>query len=102
MIRCDPLWRIQLADHNAFNPVSSVNTARLARSLTARATAWGWIRRRIGLPCIRLHGGPPILLIVLTVEVRAADLLEIARAGHSDPAGESKRRLIRIRMSQSS
>jgi hypothetical protein len=45
--------------------------------------------------------GPPIL-IVLTVEVTAADLLEIARAGHSDPVGESKRRLIRIRMGQSS
>jgi hypothetical protein len=39
---------------------------------------------------------------VLTVEVMAADLLEIARAGHSDPVGESKRRLIRIRMGQSS
>jgi hypothetical protein len=37
MIRCDPLWRIQLADHNVFNPVSNAKTAsRLAKSLTAR------------------------------------------------------------------
>ena len=42
MIRCAPLWRIQLPDQSVFSPVSMTKTAsRLARSLTMRATAWG-------------------------------------------------------------
>src|SRR3984893_7970907 len=53
MIRCEPLCRIQLADHSVFRPVSRTNMAsRLARSLTVLATACGWMRsllRRIGL-----------------------------------------------------
>ena len=42
MMRCDPLCRIQFADHSVFKPVSNTNTASgRARSLTARATACG-------------------------------------------------------------
>src|SRR3984957_17863829 len=38
MIRCSPLWRIQLPDQSVLSPVSKTNTAsRAARSLTARA-----------------------------------------------------------------
>src|SRR5258708_37973069 len=43
MIRCNPLWRIQLADHSVLRPVSKMKTAsRWASSATGgdRLTEW--------------------------------------------------------------
>src|SRR3982074_1990309 len=55
MMRCNPVCRIQFPDHRVLGPVWRVKIPfGLARSLTARATACGWMRSllRAGSACL--------------------------------------------------
>ena len=56
---------VQLADQSVFSPVSRMNTASdLARSLTVRATACGWIRSSLRWICLPVQHGIPILALL--------------------------------------
>src|ERR1700684_2235394 len=93
MIRCDPLWRIQLADHSVLSPVSKTKTAsRLARSPTARATACGWMTSllRVGSACLSSISSH-LRRSLVTRSRNFVSLLAASRPGSSLRGGRTRR-----------